>query len=294
MKTLTLKAPAKINLYLDVLCKRKDNYHQIESVVQSINVYDTLHFEKINKGIRVICHHPCVYSNEHNLVYKTAELFFNLTHLPPGVKVTVQKEIPVGAGLGGGSTDAAATLLGLNILFETEIPLSELMKWSTRIGTDIPFCIRRGTALLKGKGDEVHPLPSIKEGWIVLVYPNISISTSWAYAHISRRLTNERPGATLSITDLRKRIQSKQLQGLGDLFYNKLEEVVIEEFPLIGEIKEKFKKRGAQSVVMSGSGSTVFALAENERDARKLAHYMQSSGKVYLAQPMNDNVSKED
>ncbi len=293
MKSLTLKAPAKINLYLDILGRRKDNYHQIESVIQSISLYDTLHFDKIKREIEIICDHPFISNKENNLIYKAAQLFFNLTNLAPGVKITVQKKIPIGAGLGGGSSDAATTLLGLNLFFKTKIPLFDFMKCSSQIGADVPFCLRKGTALIRGIGNEVYPLPSLEEGWIVLVYPDIHISTAWVYERISRKLTNKNLKTKLNIPDLIKRTKSKKLHAMGDLLYNKLEEVVIKEFPLIKTIKEKFRKNGAKNILMSGSGSTLFTLVENAKDANKMADYMRSSGKVYLAQPVNDKVSKE-
>jgi len=285
MKRLILKAPGKINLYLNVLGKRDDGYHQIETVVQSISIYDTLYFEKIKEGIHLICNHPYLCSEKDNLVYRAARLFFKLTNIKAGVRITVDKSIPVGGGLGGGSADAAATLLGLNSLFNTNIPEDNLEKFSSILGSDVPFFIKKGTALLRGRGDEIHPLPSIKEGWIVLVYPNIPISTSWVYSKISSRLTQEGLNVKLNKDNLKRKISSGQLLEVKDLLYNKLEEVVIEEFPLIEEIKNELRKRGARGSLMSGSGSTVFALTEGKKEAEKLARYLQSKGKVYLAQP---------
>lgn len=290
MKSLNLKAPAKINFYLNVLGKRKDNYHEIESIVQSIGVYDILRFEKIKKGISVVCSNFHLPGEKDNLVYKAAELFFDFTGLPPGIKITLQKKIPMGAGLGGGSTDAATTLLALNMLFDAKIPLPTLVNLSSQLGTDVPFCLIRGTALLRGKGEKVYSLPSIKEGWLVLVYPNIHVSTSWAYSQVRDRLTERKLNNKLSLKDLIKRIKSKQIQGVKELLYNKLEEVVIEKFPLIGEIKKEFKKRGIADVLMSGSGSTVFAVVESEKDAKRLASFMQGKGKVYLTQPTEEKV----
>jgi len=292
MRKLTLRAPAKINLYLDVLFKRKDGYHQIESVIQSITLYDILCFEKIKKGIQVLSCHPDFPGKEDNLIYKAAQLFFKLTRLSPGVRITLKKKIPIGGGLGGGSTDAAATLLGLNYLFATQIPTSQLMSHSVKLGTDVPFCIRGGTALLRGKGEKIYPLPFIKEGWIVLVYPGISVSTSWAYSRIDSRLTGKNLDAKLDIERLKERITSRQLLGMEDLLYNKLEEVVIERFPLIGEIKHQMEKTGARGVLMSGSGSTVFALVEDLKSGKKLARYLQGKGEIYLAQPA-EKVFKE-
>jgi len=285
MKRLILKAPGKINLYLNVLGKRDDGYHQIETVVQSISIYDTLYFEKIKEGIHLICNHPYLCSEKDNLVYRAARLFFKLTNIKAGVRITVDKSIPVGGGLGGGSADAAATLLGLNSLFNTNIPEDNLEKFSSILGSDVPFFIKKGTALLRGRGDAIHPLPSIKEGWIVLVYPNIPISTSWVYSKISSRLTQEGLNVKLNKDNLKRKISSGQLLEVKDLLYNKLEEVVIEEFPLIEEIKNELRKRGARGSLMSGSGSTVFALTEGKKEAEKLARYLQSKGKVYLAQP---------
>lgn len=294
MEKLTLKAPAKINFYLNILGRRRDGYHQIESIAQSVSIYDTLHFEKIKRGIKVICDHPSLACSRDNLVYKAARFFFTLTNITPGVKITIQKEIPVGAGLGGGSSDAATTLLGLNLLWGTRIPLSNLVNFSSQLGTDVPFCLRKGTALLRGKGDEVHPLPSIKDGWVVLVYPNIPISTSWAYSRISHRLTYKRLNGKLSIANLKKRIESRGVQGIKDLLYNKLEEVVFEEFPLVAEVKKKLGKKGAKNILMSGSGSTIFALVKNVEEGEKLATCIQGSEKVYLAQPVEDKLSKEE
>ncbi len=285
MQKLTLKAPAKINLYLNVLGKRKDGYHEIESVAQTISVYDILHFEKIKRGIQVICDHPLLPSGENNLVYKAARLFFNLTNLTSGVKISVEKKIPLEAGLGGGSTDAASTLLGLNLLFDTNIPLSHLVDISSQLGTDVPFCLIRGTALLRGRGDKVYPLPPIKEGWIVLVYPKISISTSWVYSQISPRLTPKSSHNKLTIDELKKKMVSGKLIEIKNLLYNKLEEVVIDKFPILESIKQEMKKGGAKGVLMSGSGSTIFGIVEDVETGKKIANQLREKGKTFLAQP---------
>lgn len=293
MRKLKLKAAAKINLYLDVLFKRDDGYHQIESVVQSVSLYDVLCFEKIKRGIQIISSPPDIIKREDNLIYRAAQFFFQLTNLDPGIKITLKKNIPIAAGLGGGSTDAAATLVGLNYLFATRISISQLMSYSLKLGTDIPFCIRGGTAILRGKGDEVHPLPSIKEGCIVLIYPGIPVSTSWAYSQVNSRLTDKNLDAKLDVDLLKKRIISGQLLGIQDLLYNKLEEVVIERFPLIGKIKNYIKRMGVRGVLMSGSGSTVFALVEDEKNGKTLARKLNGKGEIFIVKPTEKAV-KED
>ncbi|HHF98872.1 MAG TPA: 4-(cytidine 5'-diphospho)-2-C-methyl-D-erythritol kinase [Candidatus Aerophobetes bacterium] len=286
MKTITLKAPAKINLYLDVLGKREDGYHEIESIAQSITFYDILSFEKIKKGIEIVCPNLDISEEKENLVYKAVKLFFDFTGISPGVRVILKKKIPLGAGLGGGSSDAATTLLALNELFDAKISLSSLLAISSKIGTDVPFCVMRGTALLKGKGEKIYPLPSLKEGWVVLVYPNIKISTSWAYSQIGQNFQKGKiKESRLKIENLKKGIEKEQLKGIREILYNRLEEVVIEEYPLIGEIKKELIKRGAKGALMSGSGSTVFALSESKKEAEKLKKHLQGKGTIYIAQP---------
>lgn len=285
MQELTLKAPAKINLYLNVLSKREDGYHEIESLAQSINICDIMHFEKIRRGIQIQSDHPRLPPEGNNLIYRAAQLFFELTGLNSGIKITLQKQIPVGGGLGGGSSNAATTLLGLNRLFETNLCLSDLMTYSEKLGTDIPFCLIGGTALLKGKGERVYPLPSIKEGWLVVVYPGIPVSTSWVYSQLNSRLTLGGSRVKLNIEKVKKKLANGRLLEIKDLLYNKLEEVTIERFPVLGSIKEEMRKKGAAGVLMSGSGSTVFGLVENMKEGKKLVSELKEKGVTFLTQP---------
>lgn len=287
MKKLTLKAPAKVNIYLNVLGKRQDGYHKIESIAQTISLCDILHFQRAESGINISCDSSSVPNGRDNLVHRAAKLFFNLTGIKKGVSITIEKNIPLGAGLGGGSTDAATTLVGLNMLFETDISVVRLMDLSSTLGTDVPFCIKTGTALLTGKGEKVYPLPPIREGWLLLVYPNIHISTPWVYSRVSSGLTLGKQNGKLSITEIKKKIKDEGLQGVKHLLYNKLEEVVINNFSSVASIKRKLKTQGINSILMSGSGSTVFAVVESKWKAQQLAIYMQDDGKVYIAQPIS-------
>ena len=293
MKGLTVRAPAKLNFHLDVLGKREDNYHQIQSVVQTITLCDTLHFEqKQSPGIRVICEHPDVPPDENNLVYQAAHAFVQLVGLHIGIEITLKKHIPVTAGLGGGSADAAATLLALNHLFQTGIPFSTLLHYGSKLGADVPFCLIRGTALVKGKGDLVYPLPPLKQGWFVLVFPRIAVSSSWAYQHLRYHQYQQGSPYRLRLSQLRNAIQARQVQAIGELMYNRLEEVVTTRFPLIQAVKQEFMRNGARRVLMSGSGSTVFAVLDRHEQARILAERMRSSGQVYVARPTVDGVSR--
>ncbi|MBC7190281.1 4-(cytidine 5'-diphospho)-2-C-methyl-D-erythritol kinase [Candidatus Aerophobetes bacterium] len=294
MKKITVRAPAKINFYLDILGKRKDSYHEIESLVQSVSLYDIIHLEKTkDKKIEVSCNYPALPENYDNLVYKAAKLFFEIAGITCGIRIKVEKRIPLGAGLGGGSTDAAATLLGLNLLFETDIPLPNLVKESSKLGSDVPFCILRGTAVIKGRGERVYPLPSIKDGWIVIVYPGVSVSTSWVYAQISQQLTSCKKKGKLNITELRRKIKSEGITAVINLLYNKLEEVTALRLPVIKKIKEEFKKAGARGALMSGSGSSVFGVCENLKQAKRLSEKLKGGGEVYITQPVDEKVSKE-
>jgi len=293
MRRLALRVPAKLNLYLDVLYRRDDGYHEIESLAQSISLYDVLRLEKIKKGIEIDLSEGSGLRKEDNLVFKAAKLFFEVTSISPGVKIYLEKKIPVGGGLGGGSADAAGTLIGLNWLFDTRIDLSRLLSCSLKLGADVPFCILGGTAILRGKGEKIYPLPSMREGWVVLVYPEIPVSTAWAYSKVSSRLTLSGLNVKLNLSRVKQILSSRKLTSVEGLLYNKLEEVVVERFPVIGDIKKKIKNMGVRGVLMSGSGSTVFGLVEDRETALKLAKALSGKGKVFVTQPV-EGVSKED
>lgn len=287
MDRIRIHAPAKLNFYLDVLWRRKDNYHQIQSVVQTITLHDTLCLERRGApGITIICEHTGVPAGEENLVYRAAMLFFRLARLRFGLEVRLKKRIPIGAGLGGGSSDAAATLLALNELSEVRLPFPLLLREAARLGADVPFCLVGGTALIQGKGDFVYPLPALKHGWFVLVFPRITVSSAWAYEQLRYEEPGQGRDGRLCLSRLRTAIHPSQVRAFSALMYNRLEAVVTDEIPSVGAVRREFAKRGAEHVLMSGSGPTVFALLDTERAAQDLAHGMQSVGEVHVARPL--------
>ena len=285
---LTVKAAAKVNLYLDILGKRNDDYHEIESIMQSVTLYDRLVFRSLKQEIIIWSDNPKIPSGKGNLCYQAAELFFKKAKIKKGVRIEIYKSIPERSGLGGGSVDAAATLWGMNKLFETEIPLLDLSKLAKLLGADVPFCLTGGTSLVRGKGENLIPLPPIRDGWLVLLDPGIPISTFWVYQKIRVRLTEKRLNAKL-LTNL---IKKQGLLGISLSLYNKLEEVVLKKFPLIKVIKEEMIKAGARGAIMTGSGSVIFAVVERKEEAEKIFNKLKKRGSVYLVQPTDKNLKE--
>ena len=283
MRKLFLQTAAKVNLYLNVLGKRDDGYHEIESIMQSVTLYDKLILRKLKGGINVWCDDPDVPSGKENLCYRAAELFLKRLKIKQGVEIEIHKVIPTRAGLGGGSADAAATLQGMSRLFGVDVPYQELLKWAEELGSDVPFCLKGGTSLVRGKGENILSLPPIKKGWFVLVNPKIPISTSWIYKKIRVGLTKKRLNVNL-LTEFLKR---QDLCGINAFLYNKLEEVAFEEFPLMRKIKEDMLKLGAYGALMTGSGSTIFGVTEKREEAENILNKLQKRGKVYLVQPID-------
>ncbi|MCD6231751.1 4-(cytidine 5'-diphospho)-2-C-methyl-D-erythritol kinase [Candidatus Aerophobetes bacterium] len=289
---MILKAAAKVNLYLNVLGSRKDGYHEIESIIQSVTLYDRIILKREKKKIRVFSNQLGVPQGEKNICYRAAELFLRKTGIKEGIILEIQKSIPLQAGLGGGSADAAATLWGMNKLFETKVSLSELLKWGEVLGADVPFCLRGGTYLVKGKGEILIPLPSIKRGWLILLYPKIPISTCWVYKKATSFSSS--PRKRLNIDLFVKETKKKGLIGTETFLYNGLEEIVFREFPSVKMIKEELLKAGARGSLMTGSGSTVFGIIEDKRDGERIKSKFQERGEIFLVQTVDKSFKEEE
>lgn len=287
-KKLTLWTAAKINLYLDVVGKRNDGYHEIESVMQSVTLYDRLVLKPFKQGIEILSDEPGIPLGKENLCYKAAELFLKKTKIPQGLQIEIHKTIPRKAGLGGGSADAAATLWGMNKLFGVRVPLIILSKWASLLGADVPFCLRGGTSLVRGKGEILIPLPSLKDGWLVLLDPGIPVSTSWVYEKIRGELTKKNLSAKLLATLVKK----EGLLGISKFLYNKLEGVVLERFPVMKALKKEMMQAGAKGTLMTGSGSIIFGMVENKKEGESLRSKLQRRGKVYLVQPTDKSLKE--
>jgi 4-diphosphocytidyl-2-C-methyl-D-erythritol kinase len=271
-RPFSLKAPAKINWFLQILRKREDGYHDIRSVMQCVNLYDDLTFENAG-SIEVVCDlgHPV----HHNIVYKAASLLKKYASYGKGAKVVVKKNIPVGAGLGGGSSDAAYTLLGLNILWGLGMSDDELGSISAGIGSDIPFFFKGPSALVEGKGEKITPLKILSPVVLLLVKPQISVSTAWAYARFD--LDNEK--LTKKPVDIKlfcQALDKGDFTSLDMMLYNDFEDVVMSEYPVIREIKHRLLEMGAVISAMSGSGSTVFGVFRSKVEADKAAQSMKT------------------
>ena len=285
MNSITMKAYAKINLGLDVLRKREDGYHDVCMIMQTIDLYDTLTI-KITEAdnIGVSTNLSFLPDDQRNLAYKAAALFSETLHKKEGLKITLEKKIPVAAGLAGGSADAAATLIGLNKLFGAELSQTELMKLGVKLGADVPYCVMKGTALSEGIGEVLTPIKPIPDCNILLVKPNISVSTKYVYENL--RLDSQ--VAHPDIPSMLKAIDEGNLSGLTEKMDNILQTVTVKDYPVINRIKRKMIDLGAMTSLMSGSGPTVFGIYSDRSQAEKAYRYFMKTeyGKqVFLTKP---------
>ncbi len=260
------KAYAKINLTLKVLRKRLDGYHEIETIMQTLALHDELIFENSNNGVSLSVEGNAPAGRD-NLIYKAAELLRGYSGCNQGAKITLIKRIPMAAGLAGGSGDAAAALLGLNKLWGLNLQLPELMHLGEKIGSDVPFCLLGGTVLAKGRGEKLTPLPETPELGIVLIKPFFGVSTAEVYRRFAQASLKKRPNTEAMIAA----IKQKNIQKIAENLANDLEYVTLEMHPELKQIKEAACRAGARGVLMSGSGPTIFALADSRLEADKLA-----------------------
>ena len=289
LKELTVQAAAKVNLYLDILGRRSDGYHEIESIIQSVKLYDKIILRPRRRGIKIACTHPQVPLDEGNICYRAVEILSTVLGMKQGLEIEIQKNIPVGSGLGGASADAAAALIGTRKLFKMDIPLSDLSKLALELGSDVPFCLTGGTALVRGRGEKIMPLPLLKDGWFILVDPGMSISTSWVYSTLKGELTTKRLNTKL----IKELMKKEGIRGVSKFpLYNKLEEVVIERFPILRDIKAKLIEAGAIGALMTGSGSTIFAVAEDEERAKSILDRLGRKTRVYAVQATDKSVKE--
>jgi 4-diphosphocytidyl-2-C-methyl-D-erythritol kinase len=256
--TLHLASPAKVNLRIEILKKREDGYHEIETILQKISLHDTLHFSlKKEKGVTITTDHPNLPVGKDNLAYKAVESMLKVSGYKGGVHIQIEKRIPLGAGLGGGSSNAATTLKALNQLLELRVSKKRLMEMGLEIGADVPFFFLEGAAMGSGIGERLKKieLPAL---WFVLIYPNFEVSTRWAYQNFV--LTNQRIHF-----NLQKFIKTPER--ISRILLNHLEEVVSKKYPQIDIMKKILCSGGAMGTLMTGSGPTVFGIFSEEKGA---------------------------
>lgn len=259
---ILLKAPAKINWFLIVKGLRDDGYHEIESLMQKVSVYDELTFEPSDK-IEIITEADIPL--EENLIYKAVNLLKDWQGIEKGVRITLRKEIPIAAGLGGGSSDAATAIIGLNELWRLNLSISDMIRIGVSIGSDVPFFFSSPAAIVRGRGDIVSPVKLNHSYPLVLVNPYLRVETRWAYSEIDRIQKVYNSSDYTYPSEFISRLKARTLRGLRER--NDLEEVVILRYPEIGEIKERLKEMGATFSIMSGSGPTVIGVFETYEKA---------------------------
>jgi 4-diphosphocytidyl-2-C-methyl-D-erythritol kinase len=259
MHSFEAKARAKINLSLDVTGKRPDGYHIVKMIMQSIDLHDNVFIEVADGGIEVTSDCYWLPSGSENIAYKAAKIMFDRFGINKGIKIRIEKRIPVAAGLAGGSTDAAAVLKGINQLFKLDIDESELMIIGKQIGADVPYCIKGGTMLAEGIGEILTELAPLPEVYLVLVKPKIGVSTAWVYKNLNINQELDRPDTEVLITA----IKNNRLDVLAKDMKNVLETVTISKYKVIQEIKTKLLELGALGSMMSGSGPTVFGIFDS-------------------------------
>lgn len=265
MRELRLKAMAKINLGLDVLRRREDGYHDLRMIMQSVFLYDQITLrERKEPGISVQTNLNYLPVNRDNLVYRAAELLMKEFQVEAGLDIQLKKFIPVAAGLAGGSSDAAAVLVGVNRMFQLGLSREDLMKRGVQIGADVPYCVLRGTALAEGIGDVLTPLPDAPDCWVVLAKPPVHVSTAFVYGNLKADRLTAHP----DIDGQMDAIRQGDLRDMAERMGNVLETVTVPAYPVIDEIKESMKSQGALNAMMSGSGPTVFGLFDDPDKAR--------------------------
>ncbi len=275
MKRITMNAMAKINLALDVLKRREDGYHEVKMIMQTVELFDILHFEKQEKaGISITIEGADLPADRNNLIYKAANLLYEKNGIQEGVRITLVKQIPIAAGMAGGSTDAAATLTGLNLLFDLGYQEEQLKELGVTLGADIPYCIQGGTVLSEGIGEKLTTLPPIPSAWLVVAKPAVDVSTAYVYRSLRLQKLKERP----DIDGMMEAIRQKDIVGVADRLGNVMETVTEREYPVITQLKAMMKENGALNALMSGSGPTVFGIFTKEEQARKAREQIEKSG----------------
>jgi 4-diphosphocytidyl-2-C-methyl-D-erythritol kinase len=266
-----IRAPAKINLRLRVVGKRSDGYHLLDTIMLPVSLYDELEIERPGKAgakhvpkdrLSVVCDHPLVPGGRKNLAYQAAALILKEAGLNEPVRIRIHKRIPVGAGLGGGSSDAAATLVGLNRLFRLGYTPKQLEKLSASLGADVPFFIRGVPARARGIGEQLTLLLNVARLWLVILYPGFPVSSAWVYSNWRAKLT--KPIVNTSINFVLRSPET-----LPRLLLNDLEAVTIGRYPRIGLLKRQLSENGAVGSLMSGSGSSVFGIFKSRREAEQ-------------------------
>ena len=271
---MRLRALAKINLGLDILRKREDGYHEVRMIMQTIQMYDVLEIRRVKKpGISLSVNYPYIPNDERNLVYKAAKLLMDEFQVKSGVDIRLEKFIPVAAGMAGGSSDAAAALVGINRLFKLGLSEKDLMDRAVNIGADVPYCVMRGTALAEGIGEKLTRITPVPDCFVLIGKPGINVSTKAAYESLQLDKITTHP----DIDGMIKDIECGNLLAMTEKMGNVFEPGIIGKYPVIGEIKELMEAHGALIAMMSGSGPTVFGIFDDRKKMEAAAAALRES-----------------
>ena len=274
-------AYAKINLGLDVVRRLENGYHEVRMIMQTVGICDVLTLERTETGIVVTTDNGELPTDENNLIYKAAKLMMDKYHIRQGVRIHLEKHIPIAAGMAGGSTDAAATFIGMNELFECGAGEEELRELGVKVGADVPYCIMGGTALAEGIGEKLTRLPGPPQCFLLIAKPDINVSTKYVYEHLDAEGVEHHP----DIDGMIQAIADKDLRGIVERLENVLETVTVKKYPVIQEIKDTMLDAGAEGSLMSGSGPTVFGIfteEEKAKAARKVLEEKQLAKQLFI------------
>jgi 4-diphosphocytidyl-2-C-methyl-D-erythritol kinase len=271
--TLEKPSPCKANLLLNILSRRPDGFHELETLMHPVKLFDQLRFTRIPQGVELTCSEPTLPTDSRNLVHRAASKFLETAKISEGVRLHLEKHIPLAAGLGGGSGNAATTLLGLNELFDSPLALGQLNGLAAELGSDVPFFLQERPALATGRGEKIESLnsfPALRGAAFLLIHPGFGIATAWAYQQLARfpQALNGKAGRAQKLAKL---LLTSDLRTAAPEFYNSLEAPALEKYPLLTLFQEFLRSEGAAATLMSGSGSTTFAIAENHTTAEALA-----------------------
>jgi len=285
LQRLTLLSPAKINLRLEILSKREDGYHEIETIFHKISIFDEISLETTSgKEILLRVNDPSIPSDNTNLAYKAADLLFKYLKINPGIKIDLKKKIPSGAGLGGGSSNAAITLMGLDRLLNLNLSKQELTDIAIKLGADVPFFLTdSSTSYATGIGEKIKSIETNSKLWFLVIFPGFTVSTAWAYNSINKYNLLTKSTKNNIIVNY-----SMDINTVKSLLYNDFESIVNKEYPETAKIKEQLLIAGAQGAMLSGSGSSVFGIYPDEESAKKASSSIKPliKQKLFIAQSL--------
>ena len=273
-KTIRREAFAKINLGLDVVRRLPNGYHEVRMIMQTVGICDVLTFRKAASGIQLVVDNEELPTDGNNLICKAAKLLLESAGIEGGVSITLEKHIPIAAGMAGGSTDAAATFLGINELYEIGYDVDKLKELGVKIGADVPYCIQGGTALAEGIGEVLSALPTPPACHLVIAKPDINVSTKFVYENLRANELESHP----DIDGMIEGLETGDLKAITDRLANVLETVTVPAYPIIDEIKQSMLDAGAEGALMSGSGPTVFGIFTEEEKAKQAAQNITDAG----------------